>query len=165
MARASSFHLQLALQPHSNNCFVSIPTDIARKVRLLSGDQQTCVLRLDWISTSVENNQIETKHEKHAFVGWRGDISGEGSNEAVYCDGQAISRYGCSETIEIPLHLARSIGLTGSSSTENTNDNIQVTSACYVTCSVAHAQIASKLEIQPYTIEDWEVGLLLLFNI
>jgi hypothetical protein len=119
---------------------------VARSIRLLSGNQETVVLRLDWVGIDKTPITKTTINNCFAFVGWKGSLSGESNEAAVCCDGHSVSRYEHNDTIEISEFLARSMGI------------LKGKEPVYVTCTfVPFISRANKLEIQPCTPEDWEV--------
>jgi len=95
------------------------------------------------VALRIEWNDFATGKPRTAFVGWSGAIAGQSGFTATYVGSGAIVASG-DDVLEIPQALASSLGFRG---TVN------------VLCSVAAAPLARRIEVQPVSVDDWEVNI------
>ena len=159
----------------AKTCFVALPDHLAWVARRLGRSQDATVpLKLDWLEEA-------TGEERCAYVGWRGAVSGQSGARAVYVTGSGhlasgggaggeVVRPG-DHALEVPWALAAALGLAqggGGGSSGGSGEGSSCGSRLVgggglgwlvVTVGVVASPPprASRVEVQPCTVDDWEV--------
>jgi hypothetical protein len=134
------WNLPLAVQRTCRSCFVAIPSRLGRAVRGRSSG--IVALRVEW-------NDVSSGQPRIAFVGWSGAIAGQSGFTATYVGSGATVAPG-DDALEMPQALACSLGIDQSTGRRGT---------LTVLCSLAAAPLARRIEVQPVSIDDWEVRI------
>ena len=131
---SSAFSLSVATTP-LRVCNVALPGRLARRVRGIGGEAGGVALKLEW--TSNDEDAV-------AFVGWTGAISGATAGPSAVQQDQ----------LEVPAALAHTIGLAAALRRAEQHDSRPVMVRVTV---MPPPPRATRLELEPCTVDDWEV--------
>lgn len=144
--------LPIAVLPHARDCFATLSARHAKLARNAAGREACVALRLQVEATKVSSQPAGAEvGDIEAAVGWMGTVLGTqryltasylGGGEPVGPDDDVIG---------LPLMLVKSLGLEF-----NLSQSIPGTRVI-AAVSVCFAPRVKKLEVEAYTVDDWEV--------